>query len=157
MIKKGATKGAAMTEFETIRYIEPSQRAGMRFMQRGIEGRIVMLNLLRFRDVADYTANPELTPEVPISGAEAFKRYIEHNLPFLRESGGEVLFLGDGGEFLIGPEDERWDLFMLNRQSSAQSFLAFSSHQDYLAGIGHRTAAIEDSRLLPMTEFPVSN
>lgn len=48
-----------------------------------------MLNLLRFRDVADYTANPELTPEVPISGAVAFKRYIEHTLPFLRESGGE--------------------------------------------------------------------
>jgi hypothetical protein len=68
-----------------------------------------------------------------------------------------VLFLGDGGEFLIGPEDERWDLVMLIRQSNAQSFLTFSSHQDYLAGIGHRTAAIEDSRLLPMTEFPISN
>ena len=32
-----------MTEFESIRYIEPSQRAGMRFMQRDIEGSIVML------------------------------------------------------------------------------------------------------------------
>ncbi|MDK8182413.1 DUF1330 domain-containing protein [Paenibacillus sp. UMB4589-SE434] len=145
-----------MTEFESICYIEPSQRAGMRFMQRGIEGSIVMLNLLRFRDVADYTTNPELTPDVPISGAEAFNRYIEHTLPFLRESGGEVMFLGDGGEFLIGPEEERWDLVMLIRQSSMQSFLAFSSHQDYLAGIGHRTAAIEDSRLLPMVEHPTS-
>lgn len=140
--------------FEHIRHIEPSQRAGMRFMQRGIQGSIVMLNLLRFREFADYTANPELTPEVSISGAEAFNRYIEHTLPFLRESGGEVMFLGNGGGFLIGPEDERWDLVMLIRQSSAQSFLAFSSHQDYLAGIGHRTAAIEDSRLLPLTQLP---
>ncbi|MDX8365647.1 DUF1330 domain-containing protein [Cytobacillus sp. IB215665] len=140
---------------KTIRYIEPSQRAGMRFMQQGYEGSIIMLNLLRFRDIADYTANPELASEVPISGAEAFNRYIEHTLPFLRESGGEVMFLGDSGEFLIGPEDERWDLVMLIRQSSVQSFLAFSSDQDYLAGIGHRTAAIEDSRLLPMTELPI--
>lgn len=31
-------------------------------------------------------------------------RYIEHTLPFLRESGGEIMFLGDGGEFLIRPE-----------------------------------------------------
>lgn len=46
---------------------------------------------------------------------------------------------------------------MLIRQSNAQSFLTFSSHQDYLAGIGHRTAAIADLRLLPMTEFPISN
>ena len=140
---------------KTIRYIEPSQRAGMKFMQRGIVGSVIMLNLLRFRDIADYTANPDLTPEVPISGAEAFNRYIEHTLPFLHESGGDVLFLGDGGEFLIGPEDERWDLVMLIRQSSTQSFIAFSNHQDYLAGIGHRTAAIEDSRLLPMVELPI--
>ncbi|WP_337033862.1 hypothetical protein [Paenibacillus illinoisensis] len=66
------------------------------------------------------------------------------------------MFLGDGGEFLIGPEEERWDLVMIIPQSSAQSFLAFSSHQEYMAGIGHRTAAIEDSRLLPMTELPIS-
>lgn len=107
MNKKGPTKGLDMTEFEFIRYIERSQRAGMRFMQRGIEGSIIMLNMLRFREIADYTAHPELTPEDPISGAEAFNRYIEHPLSFLLESGGEVMFLGVGGEFLIGPEDER--------------------------------------------------
>ncbi|WP_235179003.1 hypothetical protein [Bacillus cihuensis] len=66
------------------------------------------------------------------------------------------MFLGDGGEFLIGPEEERWDLVMMIRQSSSESFLAFSSHQDYIAGIGHWTAAIEDSRVLPMTELSTS-
>lgn len=145
-----------MKEFELTCYIEPTQRAGMRFIKRGIEGSIVMLNLLRFREVADYSANPELTPIEPISGAEAFDRYIEHTLPFLLESGGEVIFLGRGGEFLIGPEDERWDLVMMIRQSTAQSFLAFSNNEAYLLGIGHRTAAIEDSRLLPMTDLPIS-
>jgi hypothetical protein len=125
----------------------------MKFIERGIEGSVVMLNLLRFRDVADYSASPELAPDAPIRGAEAFNRYIEHTLPFLRESGGDVLFLGAGGELLIGPEDERWDLVMLVRQTSVQSFLAFASHQSYLAGVGHRTAAIEDSRLLPLTQL----
>jgi len=113
-----------------------------------------MLNLLRFRDIADYSANPELAPETPISGADAFDRYIQHTLPFLRESGGDVVFLGAGGPYLIGPEDERWDLVMLVRQTSVQSFLSFAGHEAYLAGIGHRTAAIEDSRLLPMRELP---
>ena len=37
-----------------------------------IEGGLVMLNLLRFREVADYSANPELAPAAPISGAEDF-------------------------------------------------------------------------------------
>ncbi len=145
-----------MTRLEPIRYLEPSQRAGQNFVQRGIDGSLLMLNLLRFREVADYSANPDLAPDAPISGAAAFNRYIEHTLPFLRESGGDLMFLGAGGAFLIGPEDERWDLAMLVRQSSVQSFLAFASHRDYLVGLGHRTAAIEDSRLLPMTELPMS-
>ncbi|MFJ6208859.1 hypothetical protein [Lysinibacillus sp. NPDC092081] len=32
----------------------------------------------------------------------------------------------------------------------------YFSHQDYMAGIGHQTAAIEDSRLMPMTELTIS-
>lgn len=143
-----------MSALDTICYMEPSQDAGRRFMQSGIPGRVIMLNLLRFRDVADYTSYPELAPTAPISGAEAFDRYIRHTLPFLRESGGDVMFLGAGGPFLIGPENERWDLAMLVRQSSLASFLAFASHDAYLVGLGQRTAAVEDSRLLPLTEAP---
>jgi hypothetical protein len=104
--------------------------------------------------VADYSAHPELAPAAPISGAAAYERYIAHTLPYLRESGGELLFLGSGGLFLIGPADERWDLAMLVRQNSVQSFMAFAGHPAYLAGLGHRTAALEDSRLLPLTELP---
>jgi hypothetical protein len=147
-------KGGAMAAQDTICYVEPSQDAGRRFMQSGIRGRVIMPNLLRFRDVADYTSYPELAPTAPISGAEAFDRYIRHTLPLLRESGGDVMFFGAGGRFLIGPENERWDLAMLVRQSSVASFLAFASHDAYLAGLGHRMAAIEDSRLLPLTEAP---
>ncbi|MDQ0393425.1 DUF1330 domain-containing protein [Labrys monachus] len=135
-----------------LRHLEPSRKAGGLFMQRGLEGIVTMLNLLRFREVADYTDHPELAPVSPISGAQAFDRYIRHTLPYLRESGGDVLFLGSGGPFLIGPESERWDKAMLVRQKSVSSFLAFASHGPYLAGLGHRMAALEDSRLLPLVE-----
>jgi uncharacterized protein (DUF1330 family) len=134
------------------RYLDVSQQAGAAFFSRGVEGPVVMLNLLRFRDVADYSAAPELAPATPISGREAFDRYIAHTDPFLRDAGGELLFLGDGGPFLIGPPDERWDLVMLVRQRSTQDFLAFARDEAYLAGLGHRTAALEDSRLLPLVE-----
>ncbi|MFC3653564.1 hypothetical protein ACFONN_18550 [Dyella humi] len=124
-------------------------------MARQLQGGIVMLNLLRFRTVADYSATPNLAPAEAISGAEAFQRYIEHTLPYLRESGGELMFLGGGDHFLIGPPNERWDMVMLVRQQSVASFMAFASHEAYLAGIGHRTAALEDSRLLPLSEPPI--
>ena len=134
------------------RYLDVTPEAGAAFFRRSIEGEVVMLNLLRFREVADYSAAPELEPEAPISGREAFQRYVDHTRPFLRDSGGELVFLGDGGRFLIGPPDETWDLVMLVRQRSLADFLAFSRNEAYLAGIGHRTAALEDSRLLPLVE-----
>ena len=141
------------TPKDRTHYLEPTQESGRAFVMRGITGGVVMLNLLRFRPIADYSATPALAPPAPISGADAFQRYIDHTLPLLRESGGEILFLGTGGQFLIGPDSERWDLVMLIRQHSVDSFLSFASHQGYLAGIGHRTAALEDSRLLPLAEI----
>jgi hypothetical protein len=33
--------------------------------------------------------------------------------------------------------------------------MAFAAHDAYLAGLGHRTAAVEDSRLLPLVHAPL--
>lgn len=133
-------------------YLMPTQEAGRNFVMRKIEGNVIMLNLLRFRKIADYSNSPELMPDKPISGKEAYQLYIEHTLPFLKESGGKILFMGEGGDYLIGPTDERWDTVLLIEQNNVESFLAFESNQDYLKGIGHRIAALEDSRLLPIDE-----
>jgi hypothetical protein len=136
-------------------YLQPTPQAARALFSRQQVGGIVMLNLLRLRASADYSATPQLAPVSPISGAAAYQRYIDHTLPLLRETGGELLFLGRGGEFFIGPEAERWDLAMLVRQASVTAFLAFASHPRYLAGMGHRTAAVADARLLPLTPLAV--
>ena len=133
-------------------YLEPTQESGRAFFARAISGGIVMLNLLRFRATADYTAAPHLAPAAPISGEEAYRRYMEHTLPHLARSGGKLLFFGRGGHFLIGPSDERWDAAMLVQQQSAAAFMAFAADPEYMAGMGHRIAALEDSRLLPLVE-----
>ncbi|NIF32842.1 DUF1330 domain-containing protein [Enterobacter sp. Cy-643] len=133
-------------------YLQPTLEAGRHFVMKRIPGEVYMLNLLRFREMADYSAAPELMPLSPISGAEAFQRYIQHTLPFLRQSGGDIIFLGAADSWLIGPQDERWDCAMLVRQSSTAAFLAFANNEACMQGIGHRTAALEDSRLLPITQ-----
>ncbi len=130
-------------------YLEPTQESGRAFVMRGIAGNVVMLNLLRLRDIADYSAHPGLAPPTPISGAAAYERYIAHTMTFLTSSGGEVLFYGEGGQFLIGPPGER-DRALIVRQRSVDAFMAFAEDEAYLTGLGHRTAAIQDSRLLPL-------
>jgi hypothetical protein len=132
-------------------FLEPTQQSAVALLGRRISGPIVMLNLLRFRDTADYSQTPELAPAEPISGEAAFDLYIQGTLPLLRESGGELLFMGAGGDFFIGPSGERWDRAMLIRQASLDSFFAFAGHEAYQSAvIGHRTAALIDSRLLPL-------
>jgi hypothetical protein len=136
----------------TQTYLDPTQEQGRAFFTRNTVGSVVMLNLLRFRSIADYSAAPALMPDSPISGENAYRLYMDHTLPFLKASGGEVLFYGRGGGFLIGPANERWDAAMLVRQASVSSFLAFASNREYLVGMAHRVAALEDSRLLPLID-----
>jgi hypothetical protein len=62
-------------------YLEPTQESGRALFARRVSGSVVMLNLLRFPKVADYSATPELAPETPISGAAAYRRYMELTLP----------------------------------------------------------------------------
>lgn len=131
-------------------HLDPTGESVQLLLKRNLTGPIVMLNLLRLRATADYRQHPDLTPAEPISGSEAFRRYVRHTEPFLKSSGGRILFIGQGGNYFIGPATERWDVMMLVEQSSLADFFAFADDAAYLAGIGHRVAAAEDSRLLPL-------
>ena len=131
-------------------YLEPTHESALSLFSQDIRGEVVMLNLLRFREIADYSSQADMAPKTPISGKEAFQKYIDHTLPFLKESGGQILLLAEARHFFIGPTDEHWDAVMLIKQRSVQSFIAFASNEDCMAGIAHRTAALSDARLLPI-------
>lgn len=134
-------------------YVDPTDENGAALFKRQISGEVVMLNLLRFRSIADYTDFPNLAPGEEISGRDAYQRYIEHTLPFLHGSGGSIVYAGTGGEFLIGPAGKGWDMVLLIRQRSVDSFVAFATNQEYMKGIGHRVAAVRDSRIVPLEDM----
>ena len=136
----------------TKTYLDVTQEAGAELFSRNISGEVLMLNLLRFRELADYSEFPELAPDEPISGREAYQRYMTHTTPYLAESGGSMMLMAEGGKNLIGPADEQWDVAMIIRQRSLADFMAFASNPGFMAGMGHRKAALSDSRLLPMVE-----
>ncbi|WP_295802305.1 DUF1330 domain-containing protein [uncultured Microbulbifer sp.] len=131
-------------------FIEPTDASAAAMFKRGLQGEVLMLNLLRFREQADYSDFPELAPQQPLTGYGAYKKYMAHAGPLLERRGGEVLVAGEGGNYFIGPQDEQWDMVLLVRYPDQATFLAFASDEEYLAGLGHRTAALADSRLLPI-------
>ncbi|MBX2803381.1 MAG: DUF1330 domain-containing protein [Myxococcales bacterium] len=131
-------------------FVHATQESGRAFVMRQLQGPVVMLNLLRFREVADYSEHPELAPESPISGEQAYRLYARHTLPILAGIGSQVLYDGTGGAYLIGPTDQHWDRVLLVRHPDAATFLSFAQDPVYLATAGHRTAALADARLLPL-------
>jgi len=142
-----------MTDTSKQTYVQVSPDAGAALLSRNLTGPIMMLNMLSFREIADYSATPDLAPEIPISGEEAYRRYSVHTLPLLQAAGGSVEYSGTGGRYLIGPDDIFWDLVLLVRHRSVEAFMAFATDEEYLAGSGHRTAALDDSRLLPLADL----
>ncbi len=141
-----------MTDSSDTRYLTPSEESFMAVLSQGIEGPVTMLNLLRFNAVADYSESPELAPDEPITGKAAYRRYIEAASVVVASAGGEVSLLGVGGAFIIGPLDERWDAVLIVKQESLEAFGKFTSDPAYIAIAGHRTAALADSRILPIVE-----
>ncbi|MDF2447191.1 MAG: hypothetical protein K0S46_2427 [Moraxellaceae bacterium] len=110
---------------------------------------IVMLNLLRFRDTALYKGVP-----ADYSGREAYRRYSEVALQQLAKIGAAVLYLGDVKGALIAPPDEAWDEVLLVRYPSIQAFMGMLADADYRASTKHRTAALDDARLIATVAHP---
>ncbi|WAC57181.1 DUF1330 domain-containing protein [Gordonia sp. SL306] len=107
-----------------------------------------MLNLLRFRDVADYSQADDIAPAQPISGAEAYRLYTKAATAHLDKTGAEVVLHGDCGPTVIGPDDERWDSILVVRYPNPNAFRQMVTTPDYQFIARHRTAAIADSRLI---------
>ncbi|GAA4958846.1 DUF1330 domain-containing protein [Algibacter aquimarinus] len=136
------------------KYIGANPESGKKFYQDFHDkGKIVMLNLLKFREKADYKNLEQIQPDEIISGVEAYKLYIKNTLPELKKAGSRIIYYGKSNDFLIGPESEKWDAILIVEHESVVKFMEFAQNEDYLKNAGHRTAGLEDSRLLPSTEI----
>lgn len=131
-------------------HISPTKQAIEQFVATGHEGPLVMLNMLQFRSQADYSKSPELAPGTAISGEQAYDKYMEAVQPILDRFDGELILSGGALQFFIGPQDQQWDRVLLIKQDSVKNFMGFIQDPEYRSIVGHRAAALSDSRLLPI-------
>jgi len=108
---------------------------------------VVMLNLLRFRDRAQYHDN-----NTDRSGREAYSLYMKEAAACVRAVGAEVIWSGRSVGSLIAPPDESWDQVLLVRYPSIDAFMAMIESPEYKGVVKHRTAALQDSRLVANLE-----
>lgn len=110
-------------------------------------GVINMINLIRFRASAAYPADHACANE-NLSGEQAYQRYMAGTAPFIAKLGARVVWAGAPNLTLIGPADERWDMAFIVEYPSVAAMLSMLGDGDYLQIAIHRTAALEDSRLI---------
>ena len=127
-------------------YVEPSPDRLRAFLEAGEDDSpVVMINLLRYRERASY---PEGFDAEPCSGREAYQRYAAVAVQRVASVGGRMLWMGQVHCAVIAPGSEQWDDAALVEYPSRKAFLEMASQPEYQAAVTHRTAALEDSRLI---------
>lgn len=127
-------------------YIDPERDQFEAFKALPRDQPVMMLNMLLFRDRAEYEDGREAT------GAEAYAAYGEASAPVFTRVGGEIIWRGVPEVMLIGPFEKRWDLMFIARYPTAAAFLEMVTDPEYQQAVKHRQAAVLDSRLIRTRE-----
>ena len=108
------------------------------FLDSGAEGPICMVNLLKFREKADY----EDGRETDLSGRQAYEVYEQGIKKLLERIGGGIGFEGDVERLMLGEVEELWDLVALAVWPSRQAMFEVMQSPEMQEISVHRTAGL---------------
>ncbi|WGM37188.1 DUF1330 domain-containing protein [Caulobacter sp. NIBR1757] len=136
-----------MTGSPTGASIDPTREQFDAFKALPRDTPIQMLNLVRVRALAEY---PEGHPNhgKGMTGLEAYRAYGRESAEVFGRVGGKQIWAGRPETVVTGPTDERWDLAFIAEYPNAGAFLAMVTDPGYREVVKHRTAGVEDSRLI---------
>jgi uncharacterized protein (DUF1330 family) len=116
-------------------------------IEKGPEGPIVMVNLLKYRERAAYEVDRAEAKET-LSGREAYQRYGMTAFKHVSTRGGGIVWMGPQALVFIGGAEQEWDDIVCVKYPSRQKFIEMVSDPDYLAATYHRDAGLERTALL---------
>lgn len=100
---------------------------------------IAMLNLLKFRDRAEYTDGRDAGA---LTGRDAYGLYAAVAMQKVAEVGGRFFWGAPETATFIGGDGDDWDMVAIVRYPSRAAFLAMIDKPDYRAAIPHRDAGL---------------
>jgi len=102
------------------------------------DGPFVMINLLKFKERADYPDGSD----TDLSGREAYARYGVAVQACLAAVGGKSLYAGAVTDLMLGEVDQLWDMVALAQYPSRVAMMAMIQSPDYQAIEKHRVAGL---------------
>ena len=124
---------------EVVNEVMPTSRERIEeMMAPGPDGPIYMVNLLKFKERAEY----EDGRETDLTGEEAYQLYGQAVTQLLPAYGGEIVFVGDVTFLALGQVEDLWDEVAIASYPNRAALLAMSSSEEWRAAAVHRTAGL---------------
>lgn len=117
-------------------YPNNEQMAG--FQAPGDDQPIFMVNLLQYRETAEY----EDGRDTQLSGQEAYAIYSAGVQDCIKLVGGEIVFAGTVRRLMLGEVEELWDDIAIAKYPSRKAMLEMMMLPEYAAIADHRSAGL---------------
>ena len=134
---------------QVVNKVYPNKEQIKGFMEPVSEGPICMVNLLKFKEEAEY----EDGRDTDLTGREAYALYEEGVKKLLKEIGGGVGFEGDVERLALGEVEELWDVVALAVWPSRGVMFEVMQSPDMQAISVHRSAGLAGQLNLETTGF----
>ena len=118
--------------------LEPNEEQIAGFSAAGDDQPIYMLNLLKYRDKAEYADGRDTA----LSGREAYQLYGAGVIKTLAAVEGSIIFSGTVSRLMLGEVEELWDDVAIAMYPSRAAMMAMISSPEYQAIAVHRTAGL---------------
>ncbi len=116
----------------------PNEEQIKGFFEPGPEGPIYMVNLLKFKEKADYAD----ARETDLSGAEAYMLYALEVTELLKQFGGSASFSARVERLMLGEVEELWDMVAIAMYPSRQAMMNMIQASRYEEISVHREAGL---------------
>ena len=117
----------------------PSEEQMKGFVEGDIDSPISMLNLLKFKDKAEY----EDGRTTDLTGREAYQIYALAVAKLVEKTGGKVLFGAEVSRLMLGEVEELWDTVAIAQYPSRRKMLEMMMSPEYAEISVHRTAGLK--------------
>ncbi len=117
----------------------PSEEQMKGFVEGDIDSPISMLNLLKFKDKAEY----EDGRATDLTGREAYQIYALGVAKLVENTGGKVLFGAEVSRLMLGEVEELWDTVAIAQYPSRRKMLEMMMSPEYAEISVHRTAGLK--------------
>ncbi len=123
---------------KVVNQVNPSPERMQEFFGGEEDGAFVMVNLLKFKDKAEYSDGRE----TDLSGAEAYALYGAAVVERLAAVDAKPRYSGPVTGLMLGEVEENWDMVALAEYPSLEAMKSMIMSPEYQAISVHRTAGL---------------